>query len=409
MSSSSPYLKLYEQFKEKVKNDKSLERKILNDFTILYHDIYTHSMKSDKNYCHRFIIPTAKVLKIFQIVGFTEQDLDNAVTTEWQLPKEVIMRHDPYYQILTFLIYYGIKNNNDKLVKLSYIFMLIRLWNGRLGRFLKYCDEKIMKYVITYMGSNRHLFKKYPSPFNLINDYFIPTILSKYEPIIKNNYLKLNTLLDQGHDRIKQIFVYNPIVNIQSGKKEASGGILYLYIKAKNENLYLSTPKISEEQNYDEYITINNRETIIQQTCNEMSMNPNPTYAQDFIKSLNERLTISVKSIELILKALHKYDYYDLIQEILLIMLAQLKINVKTELCSTNFYTLVDRNIISSKNNKDSKKLQELINNLLVKIFDDVIHKKFDSFSNVQQIKLRNLIILGLAYNLRKINCHHKK
>jgi hypothetical protein len=211
-------------------------------------------------------------------------------------------------------------------------------------------------------------------------------------------------LLDQGHDRIRQLFVQNSVTNLESGKKEASGGILPLYYRAKNDNLYLSTPKV-ENGGFDDYTTTSNRETIVQNTCNDMSMNPNPTYSKEQIESLNKELTLSVKGIEIILKALHKYNYYDAIQEILLIMLAQLKINNKSDICSPNFFIFVKKNIISSKNNTDSKKLQEAINKLLKRIFDDIILKNFENFSNVQQIKLRNLVVYGLAHNLRKVNC----
>jgi hypothetical protein len=404
----SKYLDLYEKFKEIVKNDKSIEPKIINDFTFIYHDIYTHVMKSDESYCYRFVLPTAKILKIFNIVGFTPEDLDYAVTTDWKLPpekKDAVMRHDPYYQILTFLCYHGIKTKNEKLIKFAYIFILIRLWNGRLGKFLKYCDKKVMKYIISYMGNNRYLFKKYPTPFSLINEYFVTTILIKYRSVIDHNYLSLSTLLDQGHDRIRQLFVQNSVTNVESGKKEASGGILPLYYKAKNENLYLSIPKVGIDGGFDDFTTTSNRESIVQNTCNDMSMNPNPSYPKEHIETLNKELTLSIKGIETILKALHKYNYYDILQEILLIMLSQLKINSKSDICSSNFHILVKKNIISSKNNTDSKKLQEVTNGLLKRIFDEIILKNFENFSNVQQIKLRNLVIYGLAYNLRKVNC----
>lgn len=255
------------------------------------------------------------------------------------------------------------------------------------------------------MGSGRHLFTKYNNPFFLIRDYFAPTLIKKYSPEIRVDYLKLQRLMAQGFSRIRQLFVYNPISDMETGKSVAQGGLLPLYIKAKTDGLYLTKPQSQSEETFDSQITVNNREEIIQDVCNNIVMNSFPHYPSEFISELNKELTISTKTAEQLLKSLHNYKYFDRLQEIFTILLSQLRINEKSDICKPTFNNLVKTNVISSKNNKDSKRIQEMINELLYDMFKEVIQKDFNKYSNVQHIKLRNVIIKGLCYNLRKVSC----
>jgi hypothetical protein len=73
--------------------------------------------------------------------------------------------------------------------------------------------------------------------------------------------------------------------------------------------------------------------------------------------------------------------------------------------CKGSFSTNIQKNIISSKNNDEINKLQKLIDILLSKIFAENLNLRFDNYSVVHKIKIRNVIIFALEYNLFRVNC----
>ena len=91
-----------------------------------------------------------------------------------------------------------------------------------------------MKYVISNELTNRHVLSKYENPVSLLKDYFMPTLLKKYGPEVNRDIIKLKRLFEQSWARVRQIFVFNARTNIQTGKSEAQGGLLPIYMKAKN-------------------------------------------------------------------------------------------------------------------------------------------------------------------------------
>ncbi len=72
---------------------------------------------------------------------------------------------------------------------------------------------------------------------------------------------------------------------METGKSVAQGGLLPLYIKAKKDGLYLTKPQSQSEETFDSQITVNNREEIIQDVCNNIVMNSFPHYPSEFIQT----------------------------------------------------------------------------------------------------------------------------
>lgn len=267
-----------------------------------------------------------------------------------------------------------------------------------------------MNYVVTHMVNNKHLVTKYDSPMTLITEYFVPTLLSKYSnEILRAPALKLKQLFMQSWARVNQMFVSNMRENMTTGAKEAQGGLLPLYMKAKQENLHMSTPTImsqeDEEPEFDQYSTMHNRDEIVSTTTDYITMNTRPQYAPSFIVDANKHTKVSTKIIEKMLVAIHNHKYYDMIHDIISIILSRTNIVDKNDICKPDFVNNVRRNIISSKNTNEIKSIQRLLDSLVGQIFKDTLGIDFAKYSNVQQIQIRNVVIYGLIYNLKKCNC----
>jgi len=138
------------------------------------------------------------------------------------------------------------------------------------------------------------------------------------------------------------------LIDAESGEKRAQGGLLPLYMKAKANNLYLSTPTImkgdsEEEPGFDQYSTINNRDEIVTSTADYITMNSKVQYPNSFILDINKNTKVSSKVIETMLTSLHKHKYYDLIHDALSIILSRTKVSDKNDICGKDFMINVKR------------------------------------------------------------------
>jgi len=71
-------------------------------------------------------------------------------------------------------------------------------------------------------------------------------------------------------------------------------------MKAKANNLYLSTPTIikgdsEEEPEFDQYSTIHNRDSIVTSTADYITMNSKVQYPNSFILEINKILKYHLK------------------------------------------------------------------------------------------------------------------
>ena len=384
------------------------ENAIYTIFTKIISNAYTQLMQTDEGYCFKFTLPITAINKLYQDIGIDPIRVLNAYKKDWGSVL-TSMHKDSYYQILLLILYYAIQNNKQPLAENALTIILMKIWNGRKHRMLKYCDKRVMNYVVNNMMTNRHVINKYDNPLSLIKDYFVPTLLKKYAPEIKQDIGKLKRIFEQCYARIFQLWTQNARMNLQTNKKEAQNGILPLYIKAKQEGLYMQSTSIrsgeDQESSFDQYSSISNRDEIVTKTVDNITMNPNPQYPAPIIQNINRNTSVSNKIIEKILSSMHNHQNHDLLTEILSIILTRTNIVDKTDICDVKFKADIKRYVIGSKNNADIKKLQSLLNSLLEKILPKIANIQLSSYSNVHQMQIRNVIIYGLEYNLIKTIC----
>lgn len=414
----SKIVELFNTLQQQFHADPRLERQVYQEISKFVSTAFSQSMASDEGYCFKFNLPMTGVNKLYSLIDIEQKDVFNAFLKDWGRGAMTNRMHNhPYYQILLVIAYYGIKENKEHLYKNAMLLCLMKIWNGRKVRYLKFCDKRIMKYVTTHMVTKKHGVSKYDSPISLLHDYYVPTLYAKYGPEIKRNPIKLKALFEQMYSRINQLFVFNPRINLTTGKSEAQGGLLPLYKKAREMGMSISSPSIGfgddEEAGFDQYSTVNIREEITNSVVDYITMNPNPIYPDSLVKHFNERFNIKEATIHSILKAMHDHRYHEILSDLISIILSRTNVTDKIDVCKPNFLNIVKKTIVSSKNNPDTKKIQTLCNMLLKKIFDNTLKddtgrpltKVYEKYSDVTQIHIRNVLIYGVIYNIRKTIC----
>jgi len=400
----------------RILSDKITLSKLRTKLLLINSDVNIQAMNDlESSFCFKFQIKSKYLSDILKTLNITPNEIQNAFTEMWgKSAMRNRMHSDLYYQVFLFCLYIGVKSNDDQITKNSLFCILMKLWNGRKAKFIPYCDPKIMQYVAQYMTSKKHLINRYSGPYDVIVNYFVPTLLSKYESMIKKEKgFGLQRLFEQAYSRIRQMFVSsNMVVSLKSGKKRSSGGILPMYKIAKSKGYSIDLMKNYQNDNIDlsftDFVSGNNLDDIITNTINDITGNSNYKYSPIFISNLNKDLKVSVKIIDQILHALHNpsLKLYNDLYDILALILQKLNIKSKDEICKAGFAELVNKKILKSKNNPISNDIRQKVTDVLHIIFKEINPDiKLLDYSNLELVRLRKIIIRGLIFQLRKNTC----
>lgn len=404
--------KIYNHINEKISTNPQLETKIFSELLKCISPAYD-AVSSDEGYCYKFNLPSTIVLNLFNILDLNPKDVENQLAEDWDVPSNAKMYRDPYYHILLCLLYYGIKKKKKALMENSVLILFFKIWNGRKAKWFSYCDKNIMKYVVSHYCTNKHIFSKYDNPFSMLKDYFVKTMLTKYEDVVEKNPEKLKYFFSQCWARIDRLFAYNFLTDIKTGQKKAQGGILPLYMSAKEQGLSISTlsgnsimSMDGEEQSaFDEYSSIHNREEIVNTTCDHITMSIKPVYSQEFIDDLRSNYKVKSDLINSILQEMHNHKYYEDLRDIVITILSKTNVQQKHDICIPTYYIEVKRTILSSKNTVDTRKIKEATDNILKNIFQ-TLNLDHSTYSDVYKIRIRAILINGVVYNMKKVNCN---
>jgi len=402
--------KLYEKIIQFLNTDTSAYKKIQSNLILTVSDASVQAMSSDQGFCFKFALKNKNYKNLLQIAQLTERDLQIAFTKDWGSNSQKNHMHsDPYYQTYLFFVYFGIKENNEKIFNSALSCVLFKLWNGRKTKFLQYCNKDIMNYVTNYMCSKKHLSNRFNTPYDMIQNHFIPTLITKYGDNIKTDPLALKRIFEQGFTRLRQLFVSRTKIDIKTGKPVSEGGLVPLYQKAHQEGLSMSTINVrNNDENpasFDDYMIGSNIDNLISSTVEKIVMNSQPRYSQMFIENLRKQYKLSKNVIQKLLIQLHDYKYHNDLHDIYSIILNQTKVIDKSDICNPTFTELVNTKVISSKNNKSSNELKSKLMTLLEDILKETIQRSLSEYSNVHHIQLRKMVVRVLIYNLRSAIC----
>ncbi len=406
----SKIAKINEEIEEILLIDKTLEYKVYTELAKMVSSATTHSLhQTDQGWCFKFNIPITPVNKLFKLINLDPKKVFEAYKKDWGKPAMTNKMHsDPYYQILLLLVLYGLKNKKHQFTESALFIILMKIWNGRKAHYLPYCDPKIMNYIVSNMNK-KYIANKHDGPLFAIKDYFIPTLLKKYSRNILANPGKkdaLQRLFEQAWSRMSQMFVQNKITNISTGIRENTGGFLPLYKKAKEEGSAINTPMIQNDEDEMSLMSINDREKISSDIADYIVSNNNITYSSGFINTLKKYTNTKKQTIELIASGIHSYDFYDQIEELILLFLVRLNIHKKEKLCKPEIYSDIKKKIISSKNNKEVLKIRRISDHIIESIFKkNQLDKAFKVHSGLYQNRTRSVLYYLVFNDMKKIVC----
>ena len=411
MPVSKPIEKVYDKLVDHFKNNPNDINTLLRDLKKIIQDVFSKFINDDKRYCSKFKLPANDVVNIAHDIGLPIDDIRNAFIKQWQLPRnDHQMYGNEFYHVLLLIFLYGVRNNNESLAKTVLTLILFRMWNGRLSNAIKFCDTDTMDYVTMYMGTNRHLFRKFNTPMQLIMEHFVPTMYKKYAPMVKTDTDKLKLLFNQTYNRLHQVFYQGFAPSLKNpGKNFANSGLAVHYYKAKKDGLKLSTVG-QHNQNEDEYgfeqkLSSTNISDIVDGITNSIIMNYKPTYDHELINDIAKYQNLNKNAVLKIAHAIHSNQYSEYIHDIISLMLQHLK-HTDKEICNEKvFYKSIQNKIISSKHSSYNNQLKHTANLLLEKIIKSVFNKDYSTYSTVRKLQLRNAFIMIFAYNLYNYVC----
>jgi hypothetical protein len=411
-----PIDKLIDEIEEYIKNvDMHFIKSLEAVYKKLIYNVHTDVVRQyNKGYCMRIMVPEREVLaSLNSVPTLSNLKITEAFTTQWIVPKNAHMHNSTYYHILLLVHLIATKHNNNELAKSSLSLLLFRIWNGRIIGAIKFCDPDTMQYVTSVMMNNKFKAKLYPSPFEMITDYFTPTIHAFYTKNVLSDSTETKRLFEQCYARIKQVFRSNPMTNLKTGEKKYATGLQPYYYKCKEMGLKISTIKTSK--NSDDYESSDSfNSSAYEDQINDVTvyivMNDSPKYEDNFINFLvGEIRGLNKVSTVKLLNCIHHLQYHDIVQDLLQNLFRRFGSITQANMCGDDFYKeFIQKRIISSKHTQDVINIKELADSLLTDIFDTKYEKKFSysTVSDTQKSVYRKIIIYGLAYNIRRRLCN---
>lgn len=409
----NPIDQLLNEFVIKLKNSPQLEKLLQLEMENLVRKIHINSIASSDGYCTKLKVPESDFLALLIKLDIDIEKMQQIFITTWNVPSTAHMVTNPYYHGLCFITLYGVRYNNEILQKHAMTLLLSKIWNGRLAKLIPFCDADVMRYVVANL-TGKYTFRKYDGPLDMILRYFVPGMLKKYGPMIKEDSKLTKKLLDQSWGRIRQLFLQQGGPSLATGGYEARAGINPLYYDAHKKNLRISKPKISSGAGGDDNIPAGvdfysggEYDEIIDNLVNYIVVNIQPNYDNKFVEFIKNDSTVNLIIIKSVLTNLHNVKYSDEIRDLLELMFRQLKLQDINEVCKPNFISdVIKRKIISSKHAVTIIELKDAADRILTKIFTDYIKiVPYSTYSSPRKGHIRKVIFYGLAYNMQKFLC----
>lgn len=176
---------------------------------------------------HYFNLPIAEVQTLFTDLSINPQRVGQVFCTS----------HDKYSQILLLLTSVGLLKS-DKLIYQNALFLLLaKVWNDAADQYFPAgIDAAVMDKVIDKKLWGQHLLKKYKTPYNMLVNHFLPTLLNKYGAIvIADPSHRTNKLYTQGKMRLDQLFQNNWVIDYETGGRRYFTGLVPMYEELEAE------------------------------------------------------------------------------------------------------------------------------------------------------------------------------
>lgn len=406
---SMTFTEFTEQIITKINNDTHLYHELITRITDISKKVYNDALKhaSDVKYCLSFTVPERDVIKLLDLLSIDEDDLKVIFDKDLGFPKNSYMYGLSYYQILLLLYYIFVrlysrtKNSQyENIAKLCLFLILVRIWNGRKYRYIKYCNQQIMDYVIFYKMTKKNLVTKFKSPLDLISYYFVETIHSKYSDYIIKDYKNIKLLFNQSFVRIDQLF---------NNRLNTGLANLYYDVYQKGEGFDKSSTTTSDIEYLSTSIESDTEQILklVNTVVSSIIYNtPEKLYNEQFLQFLNKKTKVSRRVIDLIVQGIHDITYREKIQELLTILLNRFSAKYsKDQLCTVGnqIYSIADRLIVSSKHQTDVETYKQIAFEIINDIFVKKFGKEITDFAH--RYLLIRVLTYVLVYNIVNVVC----
>ena len=403
-----------------------LKEHVRQNFNLIYSivvnaltDLVTKSRNNflEKGYCGKFIIDyNGKIKKIMGLVGIDEDDAAQLAIELFNIPKGAFnvkgsMYGDPYYIVNLLLLKTLIdlaretsdpiqKQKYETLAKAVLFLILAKLWNGRLTKYIRYCDPNVMNCVLEKL-SNSALVKKYPSPLELLSNYFVTTLYNKYvkEYEKTGNIVYLEKLFKQAWNRIDQIFR----TSRRGENKEAKGiSVLYYQIKRSGE---CSVSKHKEDADVD-FIQLQSEHEklveLVEQIKNFILFSHEIEIPEHVVRFIIRQSGVSRNTLNKIIGEIQNPELEHLLADALNIFIRKLNVHKDREFVCSEIFLIKAAKLISSKNNPEIEEYKRILSEIARYIVPD-----FDTKSNPTKISILKAINAILAYLVQEYICKH--
>lgn len=389
-----------------------LERSLQMNLQKLNHFVQMHFIqKHEEGYCGKFAIPDREINLLFiDFPSLTNEEINNAFIKDWNVPSSANMHTNLYYHRLLLIALYGARKNKDELALFALKLLLYRIWNGRLCKLIKWCNPEIMAAAIASLTDNRMYVKKYATPLDLIQNFFAPSIYTKYKSYLINDGIETKRVFEQCYNRVKQLFGSNSRKDLVTGETKYQTGIQPAYYKAhENKNKIV---KNRGELEFEDKFTTSNADELIETVTSFITLSRQVRYSPEFVSMVSQNIKgLKSSTVPLILSKIHQIKYNDLIREIIELYFRRLRGITETELCSSKFFASIKTRIIASKNTQDVDFLKRLSDKLLDNIFKDDLDKSYTDYmtkTDNQRSQYKIIIFYGIAYNIQRALCEYK-
>jgi len=380
-------------------------RNIVDDVTII-----ANKNASNRGYCLTFIIPEDVVTKkIIPLLNMTEEEIRIAVATTWKMPLEARVKSRPYFMTLSLLFAYAARIDNKNIATYVTKLLLFKNWNSHLRKsFPKECNTEIMAYVIANMPSKQFIVTKYSNPLEMIEKHFAPSILKKYFEDVRKHSENSVKVFNQTHVRIGQVFRSGRSVNLQTKKVGAKTGLAPLYYAAHKDNKRIKTSSgASSEDSFLDFTSSHSYELVTSETLQLMRNTIDPTYDKAFHDAINKsKINVKKKTIDIITQTFYTVSRNAMYDDAISLFVTRLGDDL-SKACSSEFYQIVKRKIVSSKHNIYVTRLKDVEDRILDDIFrinfPDAI--PFMEWSNIYKANFRELITYIVAFYVSRVIC----
>jgi hypothetical protein len=409
----SPIQEQYKLMSDAIKTNPQIERQLLFKLQRLNHIVQMNFVqRHEEGYCARFIIPDKDFLSIFSdIPELKDENIKSAFKAGWKLPSNANahMHSNIYYQKLCLIIYHSAKTNNTELGEFALRLILFRLWNGRITKLIKWCNPDIMAAAIANCKSQKFKFKQYSTPLDLIQQYYTPTIYTKYKSYILRDINETKRLFEQSYHRIKQLFGSGSKPDIETGGTRYTSGLQPFYYAAYEQRERIGTRKTDSDTEFDDRMSSSDTNVLINSIVTHMTVTNN-TYDTSIVDFIASNIKgIKRNKIEILLEKMHQLKYSDILQDIIELYFRRFSGSAQKDFCSPDYYNKIKSNIISSKNNQDIANLKKLVDILLDQIFKNDLDKAYDDYMEKtlnQRAQYKTIIYYGIAYNIKQVICN---